>query len=68
MGKNYSHLNHQQREQIMIMRAEGKSTTEIAAAFGCHRGRILRELKRCQGEDNGYSAYKAQESYQEERK
>jgi transposase, IS30 family len=46
MTTNYSHLDHDQRYEIEVLLAAGKSKTEIALQLGRHKSTIGRELKR----------------------
>lgn len=46
MKKPYKHLSHTEREEIAVLKAEGKSMREIAVALGRNPGTISRELNR----------------------
>lgn len=56
----YYHLTIEQRIQAQTLRDIGKTQTEIARYFGCHRSTISRELKRNQSADGSYSASQAE--------
>lgn len=46
MGKRYSQISNEERDQIAILRAEGRSLREIARILGRHHSTLSREMKR----------------------
>ncbi|MBR1819105.1 MAG: IS30 family transposase [Neisseriaceae bacterium] len=67
MNTSYKHLTPKKREDVMILRFQGKTLEEIAAIIGCRACTVSRELKR--NSINGtYSAVEAQKQYEERRK
>jgi len=46
MGKGYNHLSLEERDNITIMKSEGKTLSEIARVIGRNKGTISRELQR----------------------
>lgn len=49
MEKYKGHLSLQERQQVHLMRAQGKGFAEIGRALGRHRSVVKRELERNQG-------------------
>lgn len=43
---NYHHLNHQERDQLAVLRSQGKTLREISGVLGRSPGTLSRELKR----------------------
>lgn len=66
MGRQV-HLTLREREDIMLMRREGKGMSEIARAIGRSKSTASRELKRSSCE-RLYRASTAQRRYAERRK
>ncbi|MBW3095524.1 IS30 family transposase [Bifidobacterium sp. 64T4] len=69
MGR-YTHLTLSEREEIMLMRHEGRSQAEIARATGRDRSTISREMRRNSfpvGAGRCYRASTAQRSYEARR-
>ena len=64
--RHYGHLTLCEREDIMLMRREGRKITEIAAAIGRSKSTVSRELARnsCQ---RFYRASTAQARYEKRR-
>lgn len=61
MNKEYRQLTLQEREKIFVLRARGKTATEIATVLGRHKATISRELRRNRAPTyNRYSAHSAQ--------
>jgi len=46
MGTKYNHLSLEEREQIAILKAEGKSIREIGKAINRNHSALVRELRR----------------------
>lgn len=46
MGKGYNHLSLEERDNITVMKSEGKTLSEIARVLGRNKGTISRELQR----------------------
>ena len=60
MNKQYTQLTLQEREKIFVLRARGKTATEIAGVLGRHKATISRELRRNRAPTyNRYSAHSA---------
>jgi IS30 family transposase len=60
MNKEYTQLTLQEREKIFVLRARGKTATEIADILGRHKATISRELRRNRAPTyNRYSAHSA---------
>ena len=57
---SYKHLSIQEREMLLLYRAQGLSICKIAALFERHKSTIARELKR---NDKDYLPSKAQAAY-----
>ena len=57
MRKQYTQLSLEEREQIAILKASGKSLRNIAAFVGKHTSTISRELKRNQFRAFGFLGY-----------
>lgn len=64
---HHVHLTLYEREDIMLMRREGKGASEIARAIGRSKSTVSRELKRNSCE-RFYRASTAQRRYSERRK
>ena len=58
MKTNYTQLNIEEREQIAVLKAQGKSLREIGRMLGKNHSTISRELKRNRIKE-GYLAYRA---------
>lgn len=69
---HHTHLTLQEREDIMVMRREGKGVTQIAKAIGRDKSTVSRELKRnmCAASTSHpyYRASTAQARYAQRRK
>ena len=60
MNTQYTQLTLQEREKIFVLRARGKTATEIADVLGRHKATISRELRRNRAPTyNRYSAHSA---------
>lgn len=60
MNTQYTQLTLQEREKIFVLRARGKTVTEIAGVLGRHKATISRELRRNRAPTyNRYSAHSA---------
>jgi len=60
MNTQYTQLTLQEREKIFVLRARGKTATEIAGVLGRHKATISRELRRNRAPAyNRYSAHSA---------
>lgn len=60
MNTQYTQLTLQEREKIFVLRARGKTATEIAGVLGRHKATISRELRRNRAPTyNRYSAHSA---------
>ena len=46
MENSYEHLTDEERDQIAVLKAAGKSVSEIARSLGRHKSSISRELRR----------------------
>ena len=46
MGKRYNQLRIEERERIMVLRAQGKPVREIGLALGRSHSTVVRELSR----------------------
>jgi IS30 family transposase len=46
MGNNYKHLTDEERDQIAVLKAAGKSVSHIARILCRHKSSISRELMR----------------------
>ena len=62
---SYKHLSIQEREMLLLYRAQGLSICKIAALLERHKSTIARELKR---NDKDYLPSKAQAAYHKRRK
>src|SRR5271157_6505125 len=62
--RSYSHLSDDERDQIGILRAAGRSTGAIARALGRAKTTIARELRRNALPSGGYSPLHAAGAYQ----
>jgi IS30 family transposase len=60
MNTQYTQLTLQEREKIFVLRARGKTATEIAVVLGRHKATVSRELRRNRTPTyNCYSAHSA---------
>lgn len=60
MNTQYTQLTLQEREKIFVLRARGKTATDIANVLGRHKATISRELRRNRAPTyNRYSAHSA---------
>lgn len=57
MGKQHNQLTLDEREQISILKASGKSFREIGVLIGKHASTVSRELKRNSFQAFGFRAY-----------
>ncbi len=62
--RSYSHLSEDERDQIGILRAAGRSVGAIARALGRAKTTISRELRRNALASGGYSPLHAAGAYQ----
>lgn len=62
----YRHLTRLERESIMLMHAQGDTISHIAQTLKRNKSTISRELSR-NSDERQYSAYQAQECYQQRR-
>ena len=62
--RSYSHLSVDDRDQIGVLRAAGRSIGAIARALGRAKATILRELQRNALPSGGYSPLHAAGAYQ----
>jgi IS30 family transposase len=62
--RSYSHLSENERDQIGVLRAAGRSMGAIAPALGRARATISRELRRNALPSGGYSPLHAAGAYQ----
>lgn len=65
---HYHHLSTEEREKILVLITEGKSTASIARELGRNRSTISRELSRNKKAGADYSAVRAQKNYESRRK
>lgn len=65
--KSYNHLSKEEREYIMIALSQGIPKPEIAQKIKRDKSTIYREISRNKDE-NGYSAFSAQEQYSKRRR
>ena len=63
----YRHLNINEREIILEMRAKGKKLQDMAENLGRHKGTISRELTRNQSSTGEYKPHLAQRYYRRRR-
>jgi transposase, IS30 family len=62
--RSYSHLSEDERDQIGVLRAAGRSMGAIARALGRAKATISRELQRNALPSGGYSPLHAAGAYQ----
>ena len=62
--RSYSHLSEDEREQIGVLRAAGRSMGAIARALGRAKATISREVQRNALPSGGYSPLHAAGAYQ----
>ena len=63
----YRHLNIDEREVILEMRAKGKNLPDIAENLGRNKGTISRELNRNKSSTGDYKPHLAQRYYRRRR-
>jgi len=65
---NYSHLNIDEREEIMVNYRKGMAIADIALLIGRHRSTVYREIKRNEFRRGYYSANQSQKRAKTNRK